>query len=337
MVKSIDVSRSRMNFRNTLMTQFRVSYLPPLMVYLAAGISGLTSVVGAFFVKDHLGLSAEFLAALGFWLGIPYAIKMPIGHVVDLMWRWKALMVWLGAAFIAASLGIMVALIRHKAAMIEVMPIEHWYVLSSLLAPVGYVIQDVVADAMTVEAVPRVDDNGAPITEDAQKLMHTTMQTLGRVAVIGGGLAVSLANVIVFADTGALSKAAKSVLYARVYEWALLIPMVSVLGVLLASCLHWQARARLVAGGLTVEAADRQLDGRVEPTAPNYWVLGGSLVFVLFSVAMGLSGFRWKEEIVFAGSMAIIVVMLAKITRELAAEARATLMGTAMEIGRAHV
>ena len=29
--------------------QFRFSYLPPLMVYVAAGISGLTGIVGVFF------------------------------------------------------------------------------------------------------------------------------------------------------------------------------------------------------------------------------------------------------------------------------------------------
>src|SRR4029450_696410 len=52
--------------------QMRVSYLPPLMVYMAAGISGLTAIVGTFFVKDYLGLSASFLAALGFWAGIPW-------------------------------------------------------------------------------------------------------------------------------------------------------------------------------------------------------------------------------------------------------------------------
>ena len=60
--------------------EMRLSYLPPLMVYVAYGISGLTGIVGTFFVKDYLGLSASFLAALGFWAGIPWALKMPIGH-----------------------------------------------------------------------------------------------------------------------------------------------------------------------------------------------------------------------------------------------------------------
>ena len=84
--------------------QFRLSYLPPLMVYLAAGVSGLTGIVGTFFVKDYLGLSAEFLAMLGFWAGLPWALKMPLGHVVDLFWRWKFLLVFLGAGLIGASL-----------------------------------------------------------------------------------------------------------------------------------------------------------------------------------------------------------------------------------------
>jgi hypothetical protein len=50
--------------------QLRLSYLPPLMVYLAAGISGPTANVGTFFIKDYLGPSAAFLAGLSFWAGI---------------------------------------------------------------------------------------------------------------------------------------------------------------------------------------------------------------------------------------------------------------------------
>ena len=91
--------------------------------YLAAGVSGLAAIVGTFFVKDYLGLSAEFLA------------------------------------------------------------------------PTGYVVQDLVADAMTVEAVPTVDQKGNPFAPEAKRLMHTTMQTLGRGATIGGGVFVALLNV----------------------------------------------------------------------------------------------------------------------------------------------
>src|SRR6185295_829650 len=132
------------------------------MVYAAFGVSGLTATVGTFFVKDYLDLSPEFLAALLFWAGIPWAMKMPVGHLVDLIWRWKAALVWLGAGMIAASLAIMVGLIAHTEAMRGVMAVNHWFVLSALLAPTGYMVQDAVADAMTVEAVPRVDAEGRP-------------------------------------------------------------------------------------------------------------------------------------------------------------------------------
>ena len=92
-----------------LRRQFHWTFLPPLMVYFAAGISALTGIVGAFFVKEYLGLSAAFLAGLTFWAGLPWALKMPLGHLVDIYWRQKALLVYLGAALIAASLLIILA------------------------------------------------------------------------------------------------------------------------------------------------------------------------------------------------------------------------------------
>ena len=112
--------------------EMRLSYLPPLMVYMAYGISGLTGIVGTFFVKDYLGLSASFLAALGFWAGIPWALKMPIGHLVDLLWYWKGWLVGLGAGLLVASLGIMAALIGNREAMSAILPAEVWFVLSKI-------------------------------------------------------------------------------------------------------------------------------------------------------------------------------------------------------------
>ncbi|MEL0062738.1 MAG: hypothetical protein VW801_04405, partial [Candidatus Puniceispirillum sp.] len=170
--------------------------------------------LGTFFIKDYLNLSAAFLASLGFWAGLPWALKMPLGHLVDLIWKHKSYMVVLGAMVIAASLLIMYGLIGHTAIMASLMPVESWFVISVILGPVGYVIQDVVADAMTVEAVPEKDDNGRPLAADQIKAMHTTMQTLGRFAIIGGTVLVSLANVVLFADSDTLSTDDRIALYA---------------------------------------------------------------------------------------------------------------------------
>ena len=214
--------------------QFKWTYLPPLMVYVAAGISGLTGIVGTFFVKDYLNLSAAFLAGLGFWAGIPWALKMPLGHLVDLIWDRKNYMVYFGASLIALSLLIMYGLIIHTEDMSEIFTVETWFVISVILAPVGYVIQDVVADAMTVEAVPLTDESGNDYSKDQVKIMHTTMQTLGRFAIIGGTVLVALVNVILFRDVDSLEQNAKIALYGKIYLYALVIPVVSIMGVFLA-------------------------------------------------------------------------------------------------------
>lgn len=312
--------------------EMRLSYLPPLMVYMAAGISGLTGIVGTFFVKDYLDLSAAFLAALGFWAGVPWALKMPLGHLVDLIWRWKSIMVFIGAAMIAASLLIMVGLLGDRDAMAAVMKPGHWFVASVLLAAVGYVVQDVVADAMTVEAVPHVDAEGRPIDHAQRKLMNTTMQVLGRVAIIGGGVLVSVINLYVFSGVHALSEADKVAIYRQVYTAALCIPAISVLGVVVAMVLRRRNFRQLVAQGRSPDEARALLDPRTEKTAPNWWILGGSAVFVAFTLGMGFSGLKWNQEIIFIGSFAIISFLLLRLTRELEAEARATLLGTVIVI-----
>jgi hypothetical protein len=310
----------------------RLSYLPPLMVYLAAGISWLTGIVGTFFVKDYLGLSAAFLAALAFWAGIPWALKMPIGHLVDLLWRWKSGLVYVGAGLIAASLMIMVGLIGNREAMVAVLPAEVWYVISVLLAPIGYVVQDTVADAMTVEAVPRVDEQGRPIDEATRKLMHTTMQTLGRVAVIAGSVLVALINLYLFTGVETLPKDAVAEIYRNVYLMALTIPAVSVLGVLSASLIRLRSKRRLLALGLPAREVERMLSDRGEPTTPNWWILGGSLAFVLFTLTVGLGDFAYNEEIVFVGSMGIVAFLIVRLTSELAPGDRHVLIGTALVV-----
>ncbi|MCK0506356.1 hypothetical protein [Aromatoleum anaerobium] len=312
--------------------EMRLSYLPPLMVYVAAGVSGLTGIVGTFFVKDYLGLSAAFLAALGFWAGIPWALKMPIGHLVDLMWRHKAGLVYLGATLIAASLAIMIGLISRPDQMRTVMSAEAWFVLSALLAPLGYVMQDAVADAMTVEAVPRLDADGAPYPAETVRLMHTTMQMLGRVAIIGGTVLVSLANVAMFQGAETLPESAKVEIYVRIYELALVIPLLSISGVLLAGMLKRREARRLAKLGHSRAEVDRLVHDPQEKTAPNWWILGGSAVFVALTLGVGLSGMAYGQELIFASSFAIIAVMIAKLLRELAPEAARTLLGTVIVI-----
>ncbi len=308
--------------------QFKWTYLPPLMIYLAAGISGLTGIVGTFFVKDYLNLSAAFLAGLGFWAGIPWALKMPLGHLVDLIWNKKNYMVFVGASLISLSLIIMYGLIIHTEWMSSIFSVETWFVISVLLAPIGYVVQDVVADAMTVEAVPLVDDSGNKFSRDEIKLMHTTMQTLGRFAIIGGTVLVALANVILFKGVDDLEQVDKINLYGSIYIYALIIPIVSVLGIFLASYLKNQKKRKLIEQGLE---GDQDYTPS-EKTEVNWWILGGSLVFVIFTLGIGSFKVPFAQEIVFVGSMAIILFLMNKLVKELPQDLRLTIVGTAIII-----
>jgi hypothetical protein len=322
-------------FDNTFLDlgrQFRWSYLPPLMVYLAAGVSGLTSIVGTFFIKEYLDLSAAFLAGLAFWAGIPWTLKMPIGHLVDLIWRRKALLVYCGASLLALSILIMYGIIAHTAAMAAIMKVEVWFVISTILAPTGYVLQDVVADAMTVEAVPTTDEHGEAYPERNIKVMHVTMQTLGRVAIIGGFVAVSLLNVTLFDGVEDMDEAAKIDVYANIYLLALIIPLISVLGVILGGILLRRRARQMEAQGLDHSNIDKLLFAPAVETHPNWWILGGSLVFAIFTVSMGVSDVPFAQEIIFAGSMSIILFLMYRLLLELEPRARNMLIGTAIII-----
>ena len=316
-----------------LARQMRLSYVPPLMVYLAAGLSGLTGIVGTFFVKEYLGLSAEFLATLSFWVMLPWALKMPLGHLVDLLWRYKAGLIYLGAGLIAASLLILTNLLADLAYMTRIMPAESWYIVASLLAPIGYVMQDIVADAMTVEAVPRFDTQGKLVPQEQIMLAHTTMQTLGRVSIIGGTLIVAVANVYLFSGVATMSAVEKTAVYLTVYHWALLIPFISVFGIFLSSWLRSQEEWKLAAQGYEFEDIKRRLDRPVtELPEINWWLLGGGLGFTMFAAIMGLTDVRNNEEIVFAGSLSIVLFLMWHLTKELAIRERNRLFGTAFVI-----
>jgi len=315
-----------------LAREFRWSYLPPLMVYLAAGVSGLTSIVGTFFIKDYLDLSAAFLAGLAFWAGIPWTLKMPVGHLVDLIWRRKALLVYLGATLIATSIVIMYFVIAHTSAMDAIMKVEVWYVISAILAPTGYVLQDVVADAMTVEAVPTVDEDGNPIPEAEIKAMHVTMQTLGRFSIIGGFAAVYGLNITMFDGVDAMSEAMKIEIYADIYLMALVIPLISISGVILGGILLRRRARRLEALGHDHRDIDQLLFAPEQETHPNWWILGGSLLFAIFTVSMGISDIPFAQEIIFAGSMSIILFLMHRLMLELDPSARNMLIGTALVI-----
>ena len=185
---------------------------------------------------------------------------------------------------------------------------------------------------MTVEAVPRVDQNGDSIDAAQLKSMHTTMQMLGRVAIITGGILVAAANVVLLEGVGDLPDDEKAAAYLFVYQLALIIPMVSVFGVLLATWLRRRNIARIVGQGKSRREAIDMIEVHAETPPVNWWILGGGFAFAVLSISVGLGTVAGGQEIVFATSMAIVIFLITRLTRELEPQARNVLVGTAIVV-----
>ena len=315
-----------------IISSFRLSFLPPLMIYLAAGVSGLTNIVGLFFVKEYLDLSAAFLAGLGFWAGLPWVLKMPLGHIVDLIWKFKSILVFFGALIMAISSLIMYFLIAHKEEMISVLNAETWFIISTLLAPIGFVLQDVVADALTVEAIPKTDEKGNEIDFKTLKSLNVVMQLLGRVSIISGTLIVSFINLIMFSDSSEMSDNEKIVTYGKIYLYSLIVPIISIMGVVFSYISSKSRLNKLIKNGLAFEKAFNLIYPVLKATKPNKSIITGSIIFVIFTLSIGISKIPFSQEIVFIGSFLIIVYLLITLSNQLDTVSKRMLIGTAIII-----
>ena len=158
------------------------------------------------------------------------------------------------------------------------------------------------------------------------------MQTLGRISIIGGLVAVALLNVTMFEGVEAMSEETKVAIYADIYLMALVIPVISISGVILGGILLRRRAARLEALGHDHSAIDKLLFAPAEETHPNWWILGGSLVFAIFAIGMGQSEVPLAQEIIFTGSMAIVLFLMYRLLLELEPQMRNMLIGTAIVI-----
>jgi hypothetical protein len=188
------------------------------------------------------------------------------------------------------------------------------------VSPVGFVFQDVVADAMTVEAVPRHTAEGEPIAEGELQRMHITMQTLGRIAIIGGAALVA----------GIGGWLAKTLSYAAMYWISLAIPLISVVGVTLGDIHVGMRRRQYRRRGFSEAEIRRMLQVEKPGLAPNWYILGGSAAFVAMSLFLGLSDLTVKMEAIFCASLAIIAYLIRQLLARMAPEKRREIVGIAL-------
>lgn len=257
-----------------------------MLIYFSYGASGFSQVAESFWVKEKLGLQAEVLISISVWAMLPWTIKMVFGELGDsvaIFGSKRRAYVIIGAAFIALGFLILAALAGEWQIIKDSgLSKSFFYILSSILGSLGFVLQDVMADAMSTEVVKRHDENGNPRAKEEIEHDLGMVQLLGR-------LSLGFAGVMVAGAGGWL---AKIISYESVFLLSLFIPLLSIIGVLFVKI---------------EEAAKRNI---------NWKILGGGIGYGVFVVTMGLLDIPYSQEIIFIFSLSIISYLLHSIIRE---------------------
>jgi hypothetical protein len=277
---------------------FKPAYIPLLMIYFASGALGITAIAREFWIRQSLTLSVSDLAALGVWLTLPWTIKMVIGELVDttaIAGSRRRAYVYIGAGLIAA--GLLILSLSAAGRLPQLTP-DDAYRAAMLITVIGVVVQDVVADTMTIEVVARQHPDGTPRERADIDCELGMVQVLGRLAVAIGAFIV--------AGLGGLL--ASQLPYWLVFALGLVVPAISATG------------AALVA---IAPVSRRAIDWRI---------LGGGIAFGGFALAMGLSGWRFNQEAVLIVSMGVLCWMLVRVTRDIEPETKRVILYAAIII-----
>jgi hypothetical protein len=120
--------------------------------------------------------------------------------------------------------------------------------------------------------------------------------------------------------------------YGDIYLYSLIVPIISISGIILAYFNKQNKLKALISNGMEPLKAKNMIFVIPEMTKPNLLIIIGSIIFVIFTLAVGTSNVKFSQEIVFVGSFAIILFLLIKLSKELDANAKKMLLGTAIAI-----
>jgi len=289
------------DWRTTLLLPiraFRLAYVPVIMVYFAYGALGIVDVSRDMWIKESLALTPAELAGIAVWLSLPWTVKMVFSELVDttpIFGSQRRSYIVIGATSTACGL---FTLAGAAGGWLRFDSIDRLYVLGAILMVIGTVIQDVVADAMSTEVVPRTDAAGQPRPESDVKSDLGMVQLLGRLALSTGILSVA----------GLSGWLATFLARETVFLIGLVVPAISLMGVFLIG---------------TERGERRPIDWRI---------LGGGVAFGAGVVLLGLGGVPYAQEIIFVFSMTVICTMLVIVTRELDRKTRQAILFTSIII-----
>lgn len=251
-----------------LLGQVRLAYLPVLLTYFCYGASAITSVALVFFEKDALGLTPAEVAAIAFWVGLPWSMKMVAGVASDvypIFGSRRVAYLLLGAGLSLGGYGALAMVVRSKGA----------FLLAMLLVTVGFMVQDVVADALSVEVAESDEELGQ-------------VQALGRMALLVGSISVGYLGGWLAGRIGPRG----------VFAMAVLLPLLVALG---GAFVRPSRRPR--------PAPERGPLGGGRARL----VMGVGLGYAALGVLLEAFDVAWAQEIVLGVSAALITLLLRQV------------------------
>ena len=102
--------------------------------------------------------------------------------------------------------------------------------------------------------------------------------------------------------------------YGEIYLYSLIVPLISISGIILAYFNKQNKYKSLIKNGINAQKAKKMIFTISEITKPNLLIIIGSIIFVFFTLAIGLSNIQFSQEIVFIGSFGIILFLLMKLS-----------------------
>ena len=242
----------------------RLAHLSVLVPYFCYGASAVTGVALVFFEKNALALTPADAAGVAFWLGLPWSMKMVVGVASD---AWPIVGSRRGAYML---LGCVSTLAGYLAMAFSVQT-RGTYLAAMLLVAVGFMIQDVVADALSVE-----------VARDEREIAQ--IQTWGRVATLAGGIGVSYLGGVLAERIG----------MRATFAAAAVLPVVAALSTVL----------------IRPAANPSRPAAPASPLRRNQMIVAGGLAYALLGVALRVSDVPHAEEIILVVSAVVLGTLL---------------------------
>jgi hypothetical protein len=251
---------------------FRLAYLPVLATYFCYGASAMTGVALVFFQKDALHLTPAEVAGIGFWLGLPWSMKMVAGVASDcypIFGSRRAAYLLLGTLLSLAGYAALATMVHTRGT----------YLAAMLFIAIGYMVQDVVADALSVQVAETEEEIGQ-------------IQTLGRMALLAGGISVGYLSGWLAAHIGPRAT----------FAVAMILPLS------VAASVPFIRTSPRAAPAPAPDGADGPLGG-----GKGRLVLGAGLGYAAFGVAVELLDVPFGQELVLLVSGTLIALLLHRV------------------------